>query len=668
MTKTTVALLVPGYQSAVNDRELIDLIPDGGIDKQDLAQDLSMSVRKLNYRLRREQNNWNIIKQNDMVYRTDDFLKDIRIDLDPKQRILTILAKYPYCTVDQLEFFTGLDRNDLARPIASLAKQDRIDRGLTRAESPDELFCLPDTITSDAYEEFPVFVLEKRDALVEMIKLERYFTHKNADYWIFIDGIPQAEFDLDKTDGRNEYLVKNLSRFPTTNHELPNILSEIENWSKDRKIRVLTNQVDDELTAVIKDLLNLLHDRGYQVKKNRLVLDRQQQNTEPHPNAENDEPSSILNWKVLGSWAKNRQFLDYDGTAAELLYHLGPLEDIRSIAYRLSRDPNVVDLTDVVYIPGINYRMAFVHVDHVEDIIRGWPKQVKFSFLDKKIMSCLQNPSTTDEIMQEVSESPITVKQRLRYLERARVIRKQLPGDLHFDHCSWILFDTDLPAYNKPIAGKRAMASVGTFMLLALESNPPLTKEQLSRYLGISIKELQSLLDAYLRRHKIIEGYFLADMTELQYTTAEVIDTIHPSEDDVEDLAAVNRVDLLPLSDPYAILHLPPLVLEDPTIQPKTQLPEQAEQWMICWDGQPVGYFIKQPTLQPLLDYELDLKITSSMVTTPIIAGALQKLVALFRTWYADEGLINSINGIKASDDHWKNIHFLIESIGIEMN
>lgn len=235
------------------------------------------------------------------------------------------------------------------------------------------------------------------------------------------------------------------------------------------------------------------------------------------------------------------------------------------------------------------------------------------------------------------------------------------------DNCLWIRFDEDLPKYAKPAGGKAAMASVGTFLIKVLETNPPLIKEQLSRFLGMTIRELEPLLRQYLKTGRIQEGYFLAAVTDIQYTLPEVLDTLIATDIDLEEQSAVNRVDILPLSDPYASLHLPPLVLADPSIQPTQRYTDDAEQWMISWDGIPVGYFIKQPTTQQLLDYELDLKITQEMITTPIIAGALQKIVTLFRTWYGDEGKICTINSTPASDRKWRDIHFLIESIGIEM-
>ncbi|MHA2171995.1 MAG: hypothetical protein ACXAB7_19155, partial [Candidatus Kariarchaeaceae archaeon] len=52
----------------------------------------------------------------------------------------------------------------------------------------------------------------------------------------------------------------------------------------------------------------------------------------------------------------------------------------------------------------------------------------------------------------------------------------------------------------------------------------------------------------------------------------------------------------------------------------------------------------------------------------PIISGTIENMITLMRAWYNQEGSIKSINGLSATDKHWKPLHFLIESLGIELN
>jgi hypothetical protein len=611
----------------------------------------------MSYRIRKERSSWNVLQKDDEVWYADYYIQEMNMERStPEKVILEILLRYPFLTADQISYLSGIPVHDLAQPINQLTRSNKLHRGLTRIEAPDEIFALPIQEIIEPKEVIEPFVLEKRDALVEIIGLERYFEHSDSDYWLFVDGIPQAEFDLNRVS-RSQYQIKKFQRFRTASYGLQELLSTLQQWGERVKLHIDVRSFDDPLTKLASQLTNALLQRGYQFKEQQLTLDLKRSIPQPAK----IEQVKGLNWNTLGIWVRQRQGFDFRGSPSELVNQLGQIDDLQALAFRLRIDPKQVDLQNIVFMSGINFRLGFVHLDDVEDIVKGWPKIPRYNATDRKIFKQLDTYPTTVEL--EDLGKATKIRQRLRYLEKCRRIRRYPSFPLDFEQCRWMNFDQGLELSNVD-KSKRALASLGKFLLRLLQTNPPLTTPQISKYLGISKSELDPLISRYLEEGKILNGYYFDGLGEEQFTVPEVLDA--KLEDEIE--LSTNRVDILPLTDSFAFLHLPLLVLNDSTIQPTDRPAPRAEQWMIMWDGVPVGYLIKTPTEWGMIDYELEIRISRGMVTTPIITGTIEQFVSIMRGWYNEEGKLVSINGDAPSSRKWEHIQFLIESIGIEVD
>ena len=113
-----------------------------------------------------------------------------------------------------------------------------------------------------------------------------------------------------------------------------------------------------------------------------------------------------------------------------------------------------------------------------------------------------------------------------------------------------------------------------------------------------------------------------------------------------------------------SVLHLHPLLMRYPQLQPKTRVDPNAIYYSIFWDGIPSGFLIKIPRLMGTVDYDIEIYLRDEMHSNPVLSGIIQKLVNSSREWYNDELAIKSINGINPRDQKYSSLHFLIESLG----
>jgi DNA-binding Lrp family transcriptional regulator len=657
VSRETLLVMREARMGQLDDEQLIGKIPEGGISRTLLASALDISVKSLNYLIRKEERKWNIIKVGDEIFQMDQYLPQEKRTDD--QLVAKLLRSYPYLSVSQIEFCSGLKGNRLATTIQRMTQNGQIVRGITREEVPDELFVLADFQPKDL--DAQVFVLEKRDAFVEILKQERDIDAQDGDYWLFVEDIPQAEFNLVKK-GKN-YQIQELKRFSQTTYPLASLLETLQVWGKSHSMTIMTDRVQDQYTQNYILLAQSFLERGYTISND--VLSIAKDKPPPTQTQTIETPKySIQNW---GTWQRNRQFINYDGSASDILFHVGQLDDIRSLAYRLNTRAEDLDLSDVIYLTGIDYRLGYLHKDHVEDVIRGWPRSGSITQIDKNILGELDEPRTTEELTVLTGMKPKQLRQRLRYLEKLRIIRKQVDQPKDLNSCQWIRFETGLEKIRKPISGKREFKGISVFIIKLLETNIPLTIQQISRYLGIPAKELSGYLETMVNRGTLREGYFISHQGERQFTVPEVLNSLENYEIDDEDKAAIDQVDLLPSSDPMTQTRLYDLVIQHYSLQPQERYPENAEQWMILFNGHPVGYLTKMPSATPLVDYEVDILVVETENLMTILAGTIQKVANIFRYWNNDEGRIRKINGLSPKEDKWRSIQFLIESIGIDL-
>ena len=216
LTKNSFSILRQARgDNAGSNLELLNYLEHNqGCTKESIASHMGTSTKQVAKDILRERKNWTITKKGDHYF-TAAYIDDSEKTLE--EVIEEILVRYPYLTLSQLEFISGYSKFHLLGPIKQLVKLGKLKRGLTRIDSPDEIFTLlpePES-NSDSTIDEPI-VLDKRDPLVELIRLERDFSATTGDYWIFINELPQAEFSLEKIKGTRLNSIKNLQLLSTT--------------------------------------------------------------------------------------------------------------------------------------------------------------------------------------------------------------------------------------------------------------------------------------------------------------------------------------------------------------------------------------------------------------------------------------------------------------------
>lgn len=665
------------------DTELLDLIkPSGKINRIELASLLDISLKQVDIRVKREVRNGNLINFREDIWFWKDFIAEFNFkylgenlatmdkDTHLKFIILLVLERYPFLHVDQIAYLTQIHKYDLARPLSQLTRSSEIKRGITIKGSPDELFLIEEKAEEEIdWGEAPSFVLEKRDALVEILKLEREIDHRDGDYWLFSQGLPQAEFNLIKINGRKRYKLGEFRVISTSTLDTQQILQIMSDWARQSRIYLEINIEDKEARLAIR-FVQLLQSRGYQLVDESLMLRVQETSPKAGASRQKSYKKKGYSLQQLGGWYREKQFLTgtRDITELDIVNQLVQVDEIKSIAYRKGTKPEDLDLGGLIYTYGINFRTGFTVRNYFQDIILAYPKIPDMSFLDKKIETNIVEGKTTKELISILGKNATDVKRRLQQLERSRVIRRDTTKDLSTENCLWIPVAHNLNEINRG-DGKRNLAHLGNLLVNFLSSHIPLTLEQLSQFFGYTPKYLEEIKNKLLRRGEIVEGYYMQNQMEAQISTANIIEEIEKylGKEEEEEVDSGHNIDILPFSDPIATLFIKQLLLRHIELQPTKRYHLESEWWIILWSGVPVGYLVKIPTNKQMVDYDIDIMLIEDMLTNPVLSGIIQQMVNVFKHWYDDELNLVEINGVKASDERFEALHFLISTVGIQM-
>ena len=429
---------------------LAQLMKEGYIDKKQLALNMGISIRALTPRLVKDLDTGNIVIENEMIYDVDNYINKypdavsnkstftdnnlLSISSSELKRtlILHVIENYPYLSMDQISMLTGIHKFDLIQDLIHLDQNDYLNRGITIKESITELFNAynyqdnPDINWS----EFPTFSLEKRDALVEILKLDEEITHGNGDIWIFVEGLPQADFDLIKEGKSRSYKIKNFRRNSIATLSTPQILEQIEIWADNNKVKLLSPQLEGINTRLAKLFTHLLVKRGYKMEDDDLILNR---TGGVQGKVSRDKiRSHTFSRKILNVWYRRKQHLSHisRGSVPDLLVELIQLNEVDSICHRLGLPPSSFNYEGTTYTNGIFQNNGFIHNSYLPLIDRIWPKEVKLSILDEKLLSLLKEDNLRlSEIVESLDLSPSKTQIRINYLLSIRLIKKSVDLD-----------------------------------------------------------------------------------------------------------------------------------------------------------------------------------------------------------------------------------------------
>lgn len=672
-------LTVPNYlhftlhqDTEIMDEEIRDILEkEEKISRLELSRLLNIEPRKLDYRIKRELKKFSLINYDNIIWRTDTFSQGMNYKLGGKspdrldineiytEVIRMVLLRYPYLSVEQLSYLTGIHEYDLARPLTTLTRVGDILRGITRDESPDEYFVCKEYSKQEIdWEEVPVFILEKRDALVEIIKLERYFNTRDGNFWIFIKGLPQAEFNLDKVKGKREYQVTHFALLKTCTERRDQIFKLLFEWAIEQNVKIDIN-IQDGYAITAKKLVQTLLSRGYVLNNDVLTLTRVANQQEE---GKKTQPRKLgYTWQDVGIWYRKKQFLsEHNQNADHVIATLVQLDSINSLAYRMRKSPGSISMDQSIYWFAINFNLGFTSIELIQDILFAYPKLHDLKYQDRTIINYL--PGTTREISERSGQILSDVRKRLFFLERARIIRRDITNT---ETCTWMEFSDGLGFIVNRGDGKRSNSAISDLILKYLAVHIPLTLLQLSQVLGFSVKELTPIKNDLLRSGKIVEGYYLDFEQDTQLTIPELLEEMQHHEEEGEDNEFEDSIDILPFSDPIAVLHTRSLLLRHSELQPRERYHPDSEWWLILWNAEPIGYIIRQPSSRQAIDYNIQIKLRGGMDTLPIISGVIQEIVHIFRQWFDDEMYIETINGTSLSHVKYESLGFMLATLGL---
>lgn len=669
ISQSTFQFLLSGFRKDIKIDEIIQfVINEGSTTILQISKALDLQPIEIEKSIKKGLKTWNIIKYQDKLYHWKEFLQErnllSNVHSDVSQVngeiVLMILDRYPILTINQIALLSGYNKGVVENQIYEIVRNTEISRGIMRKNSNEEYFNInqENQIFDINWAETPDFVLEKRDALIEVLKLERNFEFSESNYWFFINGIPQAQFNLSRDAKSNQYIVKGFNRLLKTKFDLSEIEYRLKEWGKTQHISLSIDFTDSPYAALTKKMIFSLGDRGYKFKNGglSLQLDRKQ-----------SSGYNSFSLQKLGNWYLDRHLFGSVLTPAELLHELIQLDDLNSLHVRLPSDISSMNLNNIIYTSGINYRLGFIHRDMLPIIIKAWPRAGQLRNLDHRILELLENNVlSTAQILSNIDQPKSKILARIRYLEQIRKIHRDLSQGFSTDFQKWKIFGIETNLTNV-----KSLSDIGKIIQQILSINPPLTISQLSRYLGLSFSELTLIKQELIKSNQIIEGYFFDLHEEIQLSVPHVVNTIQELMDSYDNLPEnqefeIPTVQIVPQSDPIAILHLSDLILKNKSLEIKSRIDPTSKIWLILWHSFPAGYLVQIPSKKSLIDYDIEINIVPELAEISVLSLIIDKLSYLNQLWESDELYLTKINDTPIRKRKFEQLQFILDSVGIK--
>ncbi|OLS28559.1 MAG: hypothetical protein HeimC2_06160 [Candidatus Heimdallarchaeota archaeon LC_2] len=668
ISQSTFQFLLSGFRREIEMNEIIKFIKDEeSTTLLKISKALDLQIKVVEKSISKALKSWNVIKYKDNLYYWEKFVHKknlFHFESDElkfnEDLVSTILDRYPFLTVNQLAMLSGYTKSQVENHIYEIVQNSSISRGIMRNDSNEEYFSISqkNLVIDIIWEETAPFVLEKRDALVEVIRLERNFKFTEANWWFFLDGIPQAQFNLTREGKSNHYIVSGFNRLLKTKRDLTEIELGIKEWGRTNHLSLSIDFTESPYANLTKKLIGSLENRGYIFQNGglSLQLDRKQ-------------PSSYnpFSTKKMKTWYLDKQMFGSVLSAGEVLHELIQLDNFKSIIVRLRTEKSKIDFTNIIYTSGVNYRLGFVHKDILPIIIRGWPREARLNHIDRLITKLLQHdPHSTSQILAKINQPRNKILARIRYLEQVRAIHRDLSKGFITQSPTWKILGLE-----SNFTSLKSLSDIGKIFQQILSNHPPLTISQLSRYLGLSFLEINQIKQELIKSDQIIEGYFFDLYQEIQMSTPSVINNLqeimknYKQKKDDEDFIE-QEICLIPQSDPLAILHMSYLILGNKSLEIKTRIDPKSEIWMIMWNSSPSGYVLKIPTSRPSIDFEIEIRIVPDLAEISILSLIIDNLSFLNQFWNNSNLYLTRINNFSLSERKFEQLHFILDSMGIQ--
>lgn len=668
ISKLTFKLLLSGFKKELEMDQVIKLIKnEGSTTLLHVSNILNLTSKTIEKSVNKALKSWNVIKYKGKLYYWEEFLREIELipyfqsnDSEINEdTILTILDSYPNLTVNQIAMLSGYSKTQIENYIYEIVLNNRVTKGIMRKNSNEEYYnCTQINQIFDVnWEETSSFVLEKRDALVEVIKLEQHFEFSDVNYWFFLDGIPQAQFNLIRKGRSNQYLVSGFNRLLKNKRDLADIELKIKEWGKKQNISLSIDFTDSPYAILTKKIVNFLEKRGYVFQNGGLNLQLDSKQSSSY------NPFSM---KKLGRWYLDKQLFNTPLSTDEILHELIQFDDINSILVRLPEDASSIDFSNIIYTVGLNYRLGFIHKEILPIIIKGWPRETRYNSVDRQILQLLKSESySTSQILTLIDQPRNKVQARIRYLEQMRSIHRDLSLGFNSNSQTWKILSID-----DNYSTIKSLVDIGKIIKLILSTNPPLTIDQLSRLLGISFSEINQIKNDLIKAGQVIEGYFFDLYQEIQLSTPQVINDIQEimdsseERDEIDDLVGP-EIQLVPQSDPLAILHLSNLILGNKSLEIKSRIDPSSEIWMVMWNSLPSGYILKIPSQESLIDFNIEIRVISELNKISVLSLIIDNLAFLSQFWNNCQLYLIAINESPVTERKFERLHFILDTVGI---
>jgi hypothetical protein len=268
--------------------------------------------------------------------------------------------------------------------------------------------------------------------------------------------------------------------------------------------------------------------------------------------------------------------------------------------------------------------------------------------IDRIIVHAIQATPYISSTELEIRHNISQIRQKLSYLEKAGVIWRIPNFSSDIMDQQWAPFGMGMN-----LLPQDPILSQCNLLLRILAMQPPLTALQITRYFGWSYKELQDVLDVSLRSGKIIEGYFISGVGDMQYTlpqsnfaSSKLDDTIY----------------IIPSTDPLGIFHFTDFLSAHPNLIPQEKVHVSSKLYLIWNKGEIQGYITR---LDHSNDYTLNFQLAT--LNDDFLFQLLETCERVFHLLIPGQGIIGTINKTPVSNPQFVGLIFTIELLGFQV-
>lgn len=638
MHPDTIGTLLPFLQKSFsyNEESLEDQIfqlisQEHKIEEKLLPQMLDHKIPEIKKAVKQMLGSWHLFRQYEQgkQWLVSGIFLHQSSEMNLHDTLLLLLQHLPFASIKELAEILNLDPFSLGRPLHELSQENIIMREYYLHGSSQERFLLTEhqklLENPLQWKGFQRVILHKSEFIVETISS---LLDVSSDYYFIDEGIIMAGFSLKKLEPKR-YQLQQYQAISEANSET--IFENMLRWAHENHFDLSYAEANTPIGRTSVQLVDAFVQRGYEILDGALTLSFEQ----PQKQKKSTDEDFLLPISYFQSF----------DTPEKCLRHFLQVDHQQSL---LLRSKGQLNVPEIYHTCGFNDRVGYLLAADLPIVLAINPKHPKLRNVHMKILQALESRKmSTIEIKEQVNAREKQIGLGIQYLQTHRLIHKvEIDGRQLWQRME------DLSS--NPTYRMDRNEAIDAAIRRVLAFSAPLTKIQLTRFLGITYQEVTEALSLLKEQEIVQEGYFTKESQEVQFRLSQHL--VLESDD-------YYPLQIYPVEDPLGILHFTEFLQKHQELIPSKPLSPNQSSFVILQNRMIIGYIITD--IQGIFE-ELDIKLLTRVAKDiGIVIDIGETYVQQLQS--QQKLRITRINGIPITDRKFETIHFGLEVLGIDI-